>query len=98
MCTSSSVSLDLVAGKVAVAKSSMKTFESPDRTKGSKTSFMRFWKVAGELVIPKGITVNSYSPRFVMKAVFHSSPGLMRMLWKPARTSTSENRTFPLQS
>ena len=34
-------------------------------------SFIKRWKVVGELVRPKNITVGSKSPLWVMKAAFH---------------------------
>jgi len=40
---------------------------------------MRRMKVLGALVKPKGITNHSYKPKLVLKAVFHSSPGLIRI-------------------
>jgi hypothetical protein len=43
-------------------------------------AFIIVWKVAGELVNPKNMTLGSKSPLFVIKAAFHSSPGLMRTL------------------
>src|SRR6266853_360332 len=36
--------------------------------------FIIDWKVMGELVSPKNITVGSYSPLLVVKAAFHSWP------------------------
>ena len=50
--------------------------------------FIMVWKVVGLLVMPKNITKGSNRPQLVQKAVFHSSPGLMRMLLKPQRTSS----------
>jgi len=38
------------------------------------------WNVAGELHIPKNITVGSKSPQLVVNAPFHWSPSLIRML------------------
>ena len=46
------------------------------------------WNVAGELVIPKNMTVGSYSPSGVRKAAFHSSPFLIRTLLYPCQTSS----------
>ncbi len=54
-----------------------------------KISFIIAWKVAGELVRPKNMTVGSKSPRFVRKAAFHSSPSLILMLLYPHRTSSA---------
>jgi hypothetical protein len=36
-------------------------------------------KVLDALVNLKGITSHSYNPSFILKVVFHSSPGLMRI-------------------
>ncbi|KIJ11490.1 hypothetical protein PAXINDRAFT_84342, partial [Paxillus involutus ATCC 200175] len=52
----------------------------PSKIRSWKMSFMRFWKVAGELVRPKNITRGSNNPRFVRNAAFHSSPSLIRTL------------------
>src|SRR5580700_909566 len=46
-------------------------------------SFIIRWNVAGAFVIPKNMTVSSYSPCSVMKANFSSSPSLMRTLLYP---------------
>jgi hypothetical protein len=39
--------------------------------------FIIIWKVAGELVSSKNMTMGSNSPLGVRKAAFHSSPGFM---------------------
>ena len=54
-----------------------------------------FWNVAGELDIPKNITVGSKSPRLVLNAAFHSSPFLIRILLYPHRTSIFEKYLAP---
>ena len=41
------------------------------------------WNVAGELHIPKNITVGLKSPQLVLKAAFHSSPFLIQTLLYP---------------
>ncbi len=46
----------------------MVTLPSPIRSR--KMSFIIHWKVAGELVSPKNMTVGSNSPRLVRKAAF----------------------------
>ena len=46
-----------------------------------RTSFTRVWKTAGALVSPKGMTQYSKCLRGVLKAVFHSSPSLIRTRW-----------------
>ena len=57
--------------------------------------FIIAWKVAGELVRPKNITVGSKSPRGVMKEAFHLSPFLMCMLLYPHLMSNFENTMAP---
>src|SRR5258708_36740996 len=57
-----------------------------------KIIFIIIWKVAGELVSPKNITVGSKSPSGVRNAAFHSSPSLMRMLLYPQRISNLVKR------
>jgi len=59
--------------------------------------FIIVWKVAGELVRPKNITVGSKSPSFVMNAAFHLSCGLMRTSLYPHSTSNLVNRVAPLR-
>jgi len=54
------------------------------------------WKVAGELHIPKNITVGSNSPRLVLNAAFHSSPFLIRMLLYPHQMSSLVKYLAPL--
>ena len=57
------------------------------------------WKVLGELVSPKNMTVGSKSPLFVFKAAFHSSPSLIHILLNPFQTSTFEkSSTFATRS
>ena len=46
------------------------------------------WNVAGELHMPKNITVSLKSPLFILKAAFHSSPFLIHMLLYPHHTSS----------
>ena len=45
--------------------------------------------------MPKNITVSSYSPRFILKAAFHSSPCLIWILLYPLRTSIFEKYLAP---
>ena len=47
---------------------------------------MNPWKVAGELVSPKNMTVGSNRPLLVWKAAFHLSPSLIRILLYPYYT------------
>ncbi len=53
---------------------------APDAIRFLKMSFIIHWKVAGELVSLKNITVGSNNPQLVLNAAFHSSPVLMRTL------------------
>src|SRR5437588_5327158 len=52
------------------------------------------WKVAGELVRPKNMTRHSNNPLLVLKAVFHSSPSLMRTLLYPHLMLSLVNHFF----
>src|SRR5712671_4437803 len=65
---------------VAISMSSMYTVSQPSWISSLNIAFIIAWKVAGELVILKNMTVGSYRPSFVMKVAFHLSPSLMRML------------------
>lgn len=58
-------------------------------------SLMWAWKVAGEFVSPKNMTVGSNNPLLVTKAAFHLSPSLIRMLLYPCRTSSFVNIFAP---
>ena len=60
------------------------------RIRSPKMSSTIRWNVAGLLVVPKNMTVGSNSPRLVMKAALNSSPGRMRTLLYPHRTSNFE--------
>ena len=44
-------------------------------------------KVLGALDNPNGITIHSYSPSLVVKAIFHSSPSQIWIWWYPLRKS-----------
>ena len=52
---------------------------------GENMEFIMVWKVAGEFMRPKNITVGSNRPSLVIKAAFHSSPFLIQMLLYPQR-------------
>ena len=73
---------------VKIRMSSKYTTTIPSAMRVLKMSFIIVWKVAELLVIPKNITRGSNRPRLVWKAAFHSSPGLIRTLLKPYRTSS----------
>ena len=45
------------------------------------TSFMKFWKAAGVLISPNGITDHLKASQQVWKAVFHSSSSAMQTKW-----------------
>src|SRR6266436_528814 len=75
--------------------SSIYTDIQPCATSVWKMVFIIIWKVAGELVRPKNITVGSNNPSGVRKAAFHLSPSLMRILLYPQWTSTLVNSVHP---
>ncbi len=52
--------------------------------------FMRVMKVAGALVKPKGMTVNTNCPREVLNAVICSCPSAILLCWYPDRRSILE--------
>jgi hypothetical protein len=54
------------------------------------------WKVAGELHIPKNITVGSNNPRFVLNAAFHWSSVFILTLLYPHLTSNLVKNLAPL--
>ena len=59
--------------------------------------FIIIWKVAGEFVSPKNMTIGSNSPSGVKKAAFHLSPGLIQMLLYPYLTLNFVKRVQPLR-
>src|SRR5882672_2072675 len=77
--------------------SSMYTESHPCATSFRNMVFIIIWKVAGELVRPKNMTVGSNNPSGVRNAAFHSSPSWMRMLLYPHRTSNLVNNLHPLR-
>jgi hypothetical protein len=60
--------------------SSMKIENHPSWTSCWNIMFIIIWKVAGEFISLKNMTVGSKSPSGVKKAAFHSSPGLILIL------------------
>ncbi len=76
--------------------SSRETVTAPDAMRSLKISFIIHWKVAGELVSPKNITVGLNNPQLVLNAAFHSSPLLMRTLLYPHQTSSLEKYLAPV--
>ena len=48
-----------------------------------KELFMNYWKVVGELVSPKNMTVGLNNPLWVTKAAFHWWPSLICTLLYP---------------
>ena len=54
--------------------------------------------VLGALERPNGMTSHSYSPPFVLNAVFHSSPSLIRIWWYPLLRSILKNTREPWSS
>src|SRR5712671_7921476 len=81
---------------VAINMSSIYTVSQPSSISSLNMAFIMAWKVAGELVIPKNITVGSYNPSLVMKAAFHLSPFLMHTLLYPQRMSNLVKSLFIL--
>ncbi len=75
--------------------SSRYTVMVPDAMRSLKMSFIIHWKVAGELVSPKNITIGSNKPWLVLNAAFHSLPVLMRTLLYPHQTSSLEKYLVP---
>ena len=69
----------------------MYTIRHPSVISLVKIAFIIIWKVAGELVSPKNMTVGSNSPWLVMNAALCSLPSLMRMLLYPHLMSTLVN-------
>src|SRR5258708_40194105 len=80
---------------VWIARSSMYMESHPWAISRRKIMFIIIWKVAGELVSPKNITVGSKSPSGVRNAAFHSSPSLIRTLLYPHRMSNLVKRVQP---
>src|SRR5712691_2279102 len=74
----------------------MNTEKKPSMTSCRKMVFIIIWKVAGELVSPKNMTVGSNSPSGVRNAAFHSSPVLIQMLLYPQRMSNLVNKVQPV--
>ncbi len=58
-------------------------------------SFIIHWKVAGELVSPKNITVGLNNPWLVLNTAFHSSLLLMHTLLYPHQTLSLEKYLVP---
>ena len=56
---------------------------------------MSLMNVLDALHNPKGITSHSQRPSRVLKAIFHSSPGQIRIWWYPLRRSSLENTREP---
>ena len=50
-------------------------------------SFIKYWKVAGELVRPKNMILGLKRPLWVMKAAFHWCPFLIQTLLYPHHIS-----------
>ena len=73
-----------------IMPSSIKIENHPSMTYLQKNVFIIIWKVAGELVRPKNITIGLKSPSGVKNTAFHSSPGLIRMLLYPVKVQGLE--------
>ena len=88
----------LSSSSVAIMTLSIYTLSHPCAISSWKISSIMVWKVAGEFVRPKNITVGSNSPSEVLKAAFHSSPSSILTLLYPHRMSNLENICFPAKS
>ena len=75
--------------------SSMYTVMVPHAICSQKIVFIMVWKVAGELVRPKNITVGSYNPRRVVNATFQQSSGQIFTVLYPHQMSTVVKRVHP---
>src|SRR6266478_10194442 len=80
---------------VWMAMSSIYTDSHPWATSVRKIVFIIIWKVVGELVRLKNITVGSNNPSGVRKVAFHSSPSLIRILLYPHWMLTLVKRVHP---
>ena len=65
----------------------MYTMQNPYAIKSENVWSIMFWNVAGELHLPKNITVGSKSPLLVLNAAFYSSPSLIWTLLYPHQIS-----------
>src|SRR5712675_3046017 len=81
---------------VAISMSSIYTVSQPSQISSLNMVFIMDWKVAGELVMPKNMTVGLYNPLGVWKAALHSSPPWILMLLYPIHTSNLVNQLDPL--
>ena len=54
--------------------------------------FIMVWKVAGELVRPKNMTVGSYNPKGVVNTAFQQSSGQIFTVLYPHQMSTVVKR------
>src|SRR5229473_7264356 len=79
-----------------MARSSMYTESHPCATCFRNMVFIIIWKVAGEFVRPKNMTVGSKSPSGVRNAAFHSSPVFIQILLYPHHMSNLVNSVHPL--
>ena len=79
---------------VPTIMSSMNTATFPVLIKSLNNSFIIAWKVAGEFVNPKNITIGSKNPSGVVNAAFYLSPSLILMLLYPHLKSIFMNIFF----
>ena len=91
-------SCSLLSSFVVIMMTSMYTLSHPCAISLWKMSSIMVWKVAGEFVRPKNMTVGSNNPSEVLKAAFHSSPSLIWMLLYPHHTLNLENICFSARS
>ena len=74
---------------------SMYTVIVPHAIYSRNIMFIMVWKVAGELVRPKNMTVGSYSPSGVVNAAFQQSSFFILTVLYPHQMSTVVKRVHP---
>src|SRR5229473_1889563 len=80
-----------------MARLSMYTESHPCATCFRNIVFIIIWKVVGEFIRLKNMTVGLKSPSGVRKAAFHSSPSFMHILLYPHCISNLVNNVHPLR-
>src|SRR5216683_2453975 len=82
---------------VCITMSSMYTISSPLAIWVWNRVFIMDWKVVGELVNPKNITVGSNNPSLVVKATFHLHPFFTHTVLYPHLMLNLVKRVHPLK-
>jgi len=67
----------------------------PSLINGPNSMSINVWNVTGALHNPKVMTVDSYNPRGVLKAIFHSSPSHTWILLYPHHMSNLVKNRAP---